>query len=196
MESPHTPPDELSHSLNLALTPDVIEKLKEEQNKLKNLGFIEQRFYDSSPHIAIATKFMGVEDSGKFIKSLKEELGNEKKWELEFSDFGASETQDYIFLHLSKESEQKLVDLHNRAFQKTKRIGLEVQTARRFRNFVYAPHISIIKLLPEEANKALATIKKDFLGITMSVIFLEITRQEDTEDGFSNFPVVATIELK
>ncbi len=196
MEPSKTPPNELSHSFNIKLTQEISQKIREEQNKLKSLGFIEKRFYDSSPHLAIATKFMSVEDTPVFIEALKEEFENEDKWELEFSDFGVSETQDYIFLHLTKESEQKLIEFHNRAFEKTKEIGLEVQTARKFRNFAYASHISIIKLLPEEVGNALKAIQKDFSGIKMSVTTLEITRQEDTMEGFSNFPVVASIELK
>lgn len=49
---------ELAHSFNIALSDEISGKIKREQEKLLKL-FAERRFYDSSPHLAIATKFMG-----------------------------------------------------------------------------------------------------------------------------------------
>jgi hypothetical protein len=96
---------------------------------------------------------------------------------------------------VNKDSEQKIIQLHNRIFEATKNIGLEIQTGKKFRHFDYNPHISIIKLSQEEIGKALEIIKEDFSGIKMLVSSLEITRQTDDENGFSNFPVICEINL-
>jgi 2'-5' RNA ligase len=186
---------ELAHSFNAKLSKEISDKLKNEQEKLRDLGFIEKRFYDSSPHLAIATKFMSEKETEKFIGVLKNEFKNDESFELEFSDFKLSRTRDYIFLHLNFESEQKILDLHSRAFQATKNIGLEIQTGKTFRHFEYNPHISIIKLPQEEIGNALEIIKEDFSGIKMLVNCFEITRQTDDEKGFSNFPVINKIDL-
>jgi 2'-5' RNA ligase len=185
---------ELAHSLNIQLSGEITQKLKNEQEKLLK-KFSERRFYDSSPHLAIATKFMGKEETDKFIKALGNEFQNDTVWELEFSDFKVSERLDYIFLHLSADSEQKLISLHERAFGATKNIGLEIQTGKKFRHFPYIPHISIIKLLPGEIGEALGIIKKDFAGVKMPVSCFEITRQADNERGFSDFPTINKINL-
>jgi len=186
---------ELAHSFNIRLSKEITDRLKSEQDKLSE-KFSERRFYDSSPHLAIATKFMNDGETDKFIEALKKEFQNETTWELEFSDFGLAETMDYIFLHLSVDSEQKLINLHERAFQATKNIGLEIQTSSKFRPIIiYSPHISMIKLLPEESSDALEIIKNDFSGIKMSVSCFEITKQTDNEKGFSKFPVMCEISL-
>ena len=187
--------NELAHSLNIKLSEEVIGKLKSEQEKLLE-KFSERRFYDSSPHFAIATKFMREEETDKFVETLKNELQNDTVWELEFADFRISETQDYIFLHLSPESEKRVIDFHNRTFKATKNIGLEIQTGNKFRHFDYNPHISIIKLSQENTEKALNLIEKDFKGVKMPVSCFEITRQTDDEKGFVNFPVIEKIYLK
>ena len=185
---------ELAHSLNIQMSKEIANKLGGEQKKLSK-EFSEKRFYDSSPHLAIATKFMGEEKTDEFIEALKNEFRNDTAWELEFSDFRISDTIDYIFLHLNTDSEQKLINLHNRVLKATKNIGLEVQTGNKFRHFSYIPHISIIKLSPEEADKALNVIRKDFSEIKMRIDCFEITRQTDDEKGFSNFPIIDKINL-
>jgi hypothetical protein len=186
---------ELAHSLNIQLSQEIKGKLRSEQDKLSG-KFKEQRFYDSSPHLAIATKFMSEKETDKFVEALKNEFKNDKVWKLEFSDFELAKTMDYIFLRLNANSEQKLLDLHKRAFEATKNIGLEIQTGNKFRPIIiYSPHISMIKLLPEESPKALEIIKNDFSGIKMLVSCFEITRQTDDEKGFSNFPVISEINL-
>jgi hypothetical protein len=187
---------ELAHSFNIKLSQEVKGKLKGVQDKLSE-KFSERRFYDSSPHLAIATKFMVEKETDKFVEALKNEFKEDRTWELEFSVFGLAKTMDYIFLRLSPDSEQKLLDLHKRAFEATKNIGLEIQTSNKFRPIIiYSPHISIIKLLQEETSDALEIVKNDFSGIKMPVVSFEITRQTDDENGFSNFPVISEIKLK
>lgn len=186
--------NELAHSINIRLSEEILEKLKAEQIRLLE-KFSERRMYDSLPHLSVATKFMGKEEATQFVEALKREFENEKVFELEFADFRQSGTQDYIFLHLSPESEKKITELHERAFRATKGIGLEIQTGNKFRHFDYNPHISIIKLTPEEAAEAIGMIKNDLSGIKMPVTSLYITQQTDNENGFSDFPTIDEIKL-
>jgi hypothetical protein len=185
---------ELAHSLNIRLSDEMLHKLREKQNKLLE-RFEERRMYDSSPHLSIATKFMSANDTVQFIKALKNEFKNDGIWELEFVDLRPSSTQDYIFLHLNPESEREIINLHERAFRATKEIGLEIQTDKKFRHFDYSPHISIIKLTPEEVAEAIGMIKNDFSGVKMPVSSFYITRQTDNENGFSGFPTIDEIKF-
>ncbi len=188
--------NELAHSINIMLNEVILGKLKNKQNKLLE-KFSERRMYNSLPHLSIATKFMGANDTRNFVEILKNEFKEDKIFELEFTDFRPSDTQDYIFLHLSPESERKIIELHERAFKVTKDIGLEIQTGNKFRrlNYNYNPHISIIKLNPEEVAKAIGMIKNDFSGVRMFVSSFYITRQTDNKDGFSDFPTIDEIKL-
>jgi len=188
--------NELAHSINIMLNEVILGKLKNKQNKLLE-KFSERRMYNSLPHLSIATKFMGANDTRNFVEILKNEFKEDKIFELEFTDFRPSDTQDYIFLHLSPESERKIIELHERAFKVTQDIGLEIQTGNKFRrlNYNYNPHISIIKLNPEEVAKAIGMIKNDFSGVRMFVSSFYITRQTDNKDGFSDFPTIDEIKL-
>lgn len=186
--------NELAHSINIRLSDKILDKLKEKQDKLLE-KFNERRMYDSSPHLSIATKFMGANDTQRFVEALKNEFENDKVFEIKFAGLRPSGTQDYIFLHLSPESEQKVIELHERAFDATKDIGLEIQTGPKFRHFDYNPHISIIKLTPEEVTKAIGMIKNDFSGIKTLVSSFYITRQTDNKNGFSDFPTINEIKL-
>ena len=188
--------NELAHSINIMLNEVILGKLKNKQNKLLE-KFSERRMYNSLPHLSIATKFMEANDTRNFVEILKNEFKEDKIFELEFTDFRPSDTQDYIFLHLSPESERKIIELHERAFKVTKDIGLEIQTGNKFRrlNYNYNPHISIIKLNPEEVAKAIGMIKNDFSGVRMFVSSFYITRQTDNKDGFSDFPTIDEIKL-
>ena len=186
---------ELAHSFNIQLSPEILGALKREQEKLSKL-FSEQRFYDSSPHLAIATKFMSEPFSQEFITALKKEFDDDASWWLGFSDFKPAQTNDYIFLHLNAESRQKMFELHERAFRTTRAIGFEKPDSGKFRHFDYDPHISIIKVAPENLEKALATLKNDMSAIKMPVTKYVITRQTDDEKGFATFPIVCEISLK
>ncbi len=187
--------EELAHSFNIHLDTEVIGRLKSEQEKLTK-QFKERRFYDSSPHLAIATKFMDKETAQDFVRVLVDEFKDDVQWTLEFSDFSLSDTKDYIFLHLSKKSRRLLFKLHERVFRVTKDIGLEEQSNNKFRHFEYDPHISILKVEPTEAEKALSLIEKDFSGVKTQALQYEITQQTDNKEGFSTFPVIYEINLK
>ena len=122
---------ELAHSFNIQLEKEMAHKLKNEQDKLSK-EFNERRFYDSSPHLAIATKFMDETMTQIFAEVLTDEFKNDVPWELGFANFRPSETGDYIFLHFNTESRQKLFDLHERAFRVTKGIGSEIPNGKKF----------------------------------------------------------------
>ena len=186
---------ELSHSFNIELSQQMLHRLKEEQCRLLEKSE-ELRFYESSPHLSIANKFMDAASTPKFIEALINEFKGDKPWELEFADFRSSSTNDYIFLHLSPASRQKLFELHERAFAVTQDIGLEIPSGDKFRHFEYDPHISIIKLTPEDTDAAIGLIKEDFIGMKMPVTRYVVTQQTDDEKGFANFPVVCKIDLK
>jgi len=185
---------ELSHSFNIELSQEILRRLRDEQDRLLS-RFKEQRLYESSPHLSIANKFMDAVTTSKFVEALTKEFENDKSWELEFTDFRPSSTNDYIFLHLSPESRQKLLNLHERAFTVTKNIGLETPSESKFRHFQYDPHISIIKLAPEDMEAAISLIKEDFVGVKMPVTQYVITQQADDKEGFSYFPVICEVNL-
>jgi hypothetical protein len=187
------PENNLSHSFNIELSEEVITKLKIEQGKISE-KFKERRSYDSTPHLSVCNKFITKEDTDLFVEALKNEFGKDDVFYLEFADFKQSETGDYIFLHLSPESEKKMIGLHNRALKVTEKIGTEIQ-AGKFRHFEYNPHISIIKLFSENVPEALNMIKSDMSGMKMLVSSFYITRQDDDEKGFSNFPTIEKIKL-
>ena len=185
---------ELSHSFNIELNQEVIRRLRDEQDRLSE-KFKERRLYESSPHLSIANKFMDAATTPRFIEALRNEFKSDTSWELEFADFRQSETNDYIFLHLNPRSQQKLFNLHERAFSATKSIGLEIPSGNKFRHFQYDPHISIIKLTPEDMEAALSLIREDFVGVKMPVMRYVITQQTNDEEGFSYFPVIDEINL-
>lgn len=185
---------ELAHSFNIALDKEFSQKLFDIQKRLA-IKIKERRNYDSSPHLAFATKFMGQSETGNFVDALVREFSNDTKWELEFSSFSVAETGNYIFLNLNNESRKRLFALHERALTATKGIGMETHSGLP-EKYPYDPHISIIKLQSEEVTRALKLIEKDFLGIKISVKIYEIVRQEDKENGFSNFPTIRKINLK
>ncbi len=186
--------NELSHSFNLRLSPEIIRQLKGEQELLAG-RFKELRLYDASPHMAIATKFMGVADSEAFADALAKEFGGDTPWELEFADFRPSSTNDYIFLHPTEASRQRLIDMHERAFAVTKHVGLEEQPGGRFRAFAYDPHLSIMKVGAANIATALPLVARDFTGVRMLVTAYDLTRQLDGADGFASFPIIRSFEL-
>ena len=63
-----------------------------------------------------------------------------------------------------------IIELHKRAFRATKDIGLEIQTSNKFRrlNYNYNPHISIIKLNPEDNIDGFIWIDRNYKNIKMA----------------------------
>lgn len=188
---------ELSHSFNISLSQEFSQKLRKEQEKLAQ-RFTELRLYDASPHLSMGTKFMGESETEAYVQALAEEFKKDAAWELEFADFQPSDAQigKYIFLMLSVESRERLIDLHERTFHVTKGIGSEGMEGKAKPKYPYDPHVSVIKVQPEEMTEALKLIKEDFSGIRMPVTRYELTRQKEDEKGFSTFPVMLEINLK
>jgi hypothetical protein len=185
---------ELAHSFNIVLSAELTSKVQSVQRLLGD-KFLELRNYDSSPHLAVATKFMGSDLTPDFIEALKVEFSKEKSFDITFTSFAPAETGNYIFLNLDTESREKILTLSRRAFQATKGIGFEGHggTAPKY---PYDPHISIIKLENGNIDKALSLINCDFSSITMTVEGFELTRESLNEQGFGEFPIVARINLE
>ena len=158
--------------------------------------FSEQRFYDSSPHLSVLTKFMAESETEALQTALENEFNNDEQWELEFSDFSLSHEQKYIFLNVTKESRKTLFDVHTRAMNATIGIGSEGMHGATIPKYEYDPHLSIMKLNPEDAVRAINQIKKDFAGLKMHVTRFELTRQKDDEKGYATFPVIAEVQLR
>ncbi len=186
---------ELSHSLNVILSPHIAELLRNIQKEILT-AVSERRPYDNSPHLSLVNKFMGKSQTAAFVNTLTKEFRDDSSWELTFADFSPSPTNEYIFLNVDKDSQKRLRDMHARAFAVTRGIGTAGQNGIDIPKYPYVPHVSIIKLQPEETEKSLRLIAHELSGITMPVKNLEITTQKDMENGFSIFPIIATIELK
>jgi hypothetical protein len=185
---------ELAHSFNIVLNDDFLKEILEIQKRLKE-KITERRNYDSSPHLAIATKFMDESKTDDFVKILIKEFSNDKKQELIFSSLSISKDKDYIFLNPNEKSKEIISSLHKRAFITTKDIGFENHNGLSLK-YLYNPHISIIKLQPEQIPLAMEIIGNDFSDFALRMESYEITRQKDRESGFSDFPIIQKINLK
>lgn len=184
---------ELAVSFNAVLSGELSKEIADLQKELSS-RFDEKRFYDSSPHLAIATKFMTEEESEKFIETIKKEFEQEKAFEIEFDDFTLSSDRRYIFLNLNKPSREKIFKLYNRAMKVAKKIGAEGMQGNPPK-YPYFPHISIIKLDEKDACKAIRMILHNLKGRKMLVTKLEITRQQDDDGGFAYFPSISVLDL-
>jgi hypothetical protein len=185
---------ELSHSFNIVLNPEVSDKIRGVQNQLKT-QMPELRKYDSSPHLAIATRFTDDRlEVAKLPDLLRAEFQNDRVWELEFQNFSTSSEGNYIFLNLTENSKNKIYQLRERAYAATKGIGHETPDNLPPK-FAFDPHISIIKSDPEKIAAALPKLNHDFTGIKMLVNKYELTSETPNPDGFSNFPVICQIIL-
>jgi len=186
----------LSHSFNVCLGEDILKKLRQEQEKLAKV-FTELRPYDSSPHLSIGTKFMTESETGAYLHAVAQEFKSEKTWELTLSDFEPSDAQigKYIFLTLAPESRERMFSLHERLFRATKGIGSEGMHGPTPK-YPYDPHISLIKVQPEEMPQAIQLIQEDLGGVVTPVTRYELTRQKEDEKGFSTFPVMLSIDLQ
>lgn len=186
--------NELAHSFNIVLDDVIAQKIVDVQ-KEPSEKFGEMRKYDPSPHLSIATKFMGQSNTDNLVGALKNEFQGEESWELEFAGFAPSETGSFIFLNLSDQSRQKVFELHRRAFEATKDIGYEGHGGLP-PEYPYDPHISIIKSKSDERNEALKLINKNLSGVKMKVKSYVITRQDNDENGFIGFHTIYKIDLK
>src|SRR3972149_11351622 len=185
---------ELACSFNIVLDKEIRERIRKIQNDLVE-KFSEKRFYDSSPHAAICTKFMGISKTKDFVEVIQKEFKNDKIWELELSTFVPSDQGTYIFLNFSKKSVDKIFELNKRAIESTKGIGFEVQHGEDKPKYPYFPHISIIKLEDHEVTEAINLIRDDLNGLKMPVRKYEIMVQKDNKKGFAHFPTIREINL-
>ena len=184
----------LAHSVNIALQDEITQRIISIQKEL-SIKHKELRFYDSSPHISILTKFMSPKLTEKFATAIKDEFSNDKKWELKFSIFTKAEPSSYVFLNFSEETKNRIYELHNRAIKTTKDI-VSLGQAGGLPKYQYNPHISIIKLDTNEVDEAFEFIHHKLDGISMPVDTYVITRESLDNKGYGTFPIYSSIHLK
>lgn len=182
---------ELAHSFNIILDSVISDVIKDVQKTICS-EVDEQRCYDNSPHLAVATKFITADKTDDFIEALVSEFCNQKPFDIAFTKFEASSTGNYIFLNLDQPSREKIFELSRRAFNATVGIGNEGQGGNPPK-YPFDPHVSVIKLNPNDMKKALTLVNKKTVNFCMTVTNFEITRELSDGSGYSKFPVVATI---
>ena len=183
-----------SHSLNVRLRPDIMQRLRAVQAGLAR-EFTELRWYDSTPHLSVATKFMPYTETERYARTLRSIIRFGLAWTLEFAEFCPSSTGDYVFLELSRESQTVLKDLHGRILQGTRDIGSEEQTVKLFRSFSYSPHISVMKVGADNVERALGCISESLRDVQMRVNAYDLVRHENDASSFPRFPVYRSYAL-
>lgn len=190
------PQQEISSSFNLVLDSNVSEQIRSIQKELV-ANFAELRNYDPSPHLSILTKFFDAPTAPTYAAALAKEFHNDTQWQLEFTHLSATHSSTggaYIFLNVSEQSKEALTTLHERALKAAQSIGSEGKNGGPAK-YAFDPHISIIKLPQEEAEAALKQINKSFHGVTMPVQKYVVTYQKPRDTNFSDFPIIAEINL-
>ncbi len=154
---------ELAHSLNITLDENVTKQIVTVQQIL-NHRFKERRTFNPAPHLSLLLRFAHTSNTGIFMEKLVDEFSHEQPFTLTLSNFSASPSGEYIFLNPSEFSNEILTGMNLRASKATKEIGTggpDGATAR----YSYFPHISLIKLLPEESASALGLLHNELADI-------------------------------
>jgi hypothetical protein len=185
---------ELAVSFNLRLPYNVYKYAISLQNAARKVTS-DLRKYDTSPHLAIATKFMPFILSEQYTNCIRENFLENKKFEIEFDSFKIAETNNYIFLEPTMESKKYILELRKAALEKSKGIGFETPMNQPAL-FQYDPHISIIKCPSDKIEAILKEINNDLISISGIVEVLFVSREKRRSDGFGDFPEILTIDLK
>lgn len=182
---------ELAHSLNIKLDPVVVERITTLQLRLRE-HFKERREVDTSPHLSLLLRFATGDVTEDFTRKLNDEFSGVHPFEITFAGCSASESGEYLFLDLDDTSAEFLSGLHRHADDATKGIGSggKEGTAARF---AYTPHVSLIKLLPEESQAALAALRGELQGLKSRVSTLTVS--VDDEDMPGEIRVIHEIPL-
>ena len=184
--------NELALSLNIKLSDEVFRRIAHAQNRLGE-RFADLRIYDRSPHLSALLKFADPAMARSFADKLTEEFRDEECWNLEFANCSVSKSGEYIFLDLSEESLKKVSEIHERALSVTRNIGTEGQGGTSAK-YAFLPHISIIKLLPEESAEAFRLLGDELNGLSFQVSSYTIT--VDDEENKGGFRILGELELK
>lgn len=184
-------PEYRSVSLNLKLPPHLLDTLKNVSAKLTD-EFPDQRNYDTTPHIALLTKFFTPEQlTEDYIKVLNLSIHKLKPMDLSFQGFSLSEDKKYVFLDLNHESSQAILKYREELLSATESSGLE-----RLPGYVdreYVPHITILKVDPAVATTALAEAQELFSYLRdqeFTVNSLVLTEMQTDQTGNRIFPVI------
>lgn len=185
---------ELAVSFNVVIKEDIRNRLKEVQKKLLS-EINERRNYDSSPHLAVCTKFMPQNLVDEYTKIIKENFSNLPSFTITFTEFAPSPTNNYIFLNLDEQSRNTIFELNRKIKEVTKRIGNEALNGLPPK-YPYDPHISIIKLEEYQVEKALQLLNESFNNVQMTVESFELTVEERDHTGYASFPVKMILKTK
>lgn len=188
------PNRELAISFNLLLPDNVEEYIKHLQSEARTKT-TELRHYDTSPHLAIATKFMPIRLTDKFIDCINNEFKNQKPFEIHFDSLTIAETKNYIFIEPSQETKDYINQLRIKALEVSKDIGFETPKNQPAR-FEYIPHISIIKCSSENIDAVFNHLEKNLKEVSGTVNTLYINKEQRNKDGYAEFPRVLTLQLE
>ena len=178
--------NELAISFNVAIQADIKNRLKEVQRKL-NTEISERRNYESSPHLAVCTKFMPQNLVEEYTKTIEDNFSKIPAFTITLTEFAPSPTNNYIFLNIDEESRKTIFELNRKIKEVTKGIGNESPKGLPPK-YPYDPHISIIKLEEYQIKKALQLLNENFSNVQMIVESFELTVEKRDESGFASFP--------
>jgi 2'-5' RNA ligase len=183
---------ELAHSLNIKLDPVVVGRITTLQLRLREHSK-ERREGDTSPHLSLLLRFATGDVTEDFTRKLSDEFRDVHPFEITFAGCSASESGEYLFLDLDDTSSEFLSVLHHRADDATKGIGSGGKGGEPAR-FSYTPHVSLIKLLPEESQAALVALRSELQGLKSRVSTLTVS--VDAEDRPGEIRVIHEIPLR
>ncbi len=183
---------QLAISFNIVLSEDVQNKLKEVQKMLAE-HITERRHYDSSPHLAICTKFMPQSKVEEYTEVINRTFNNLQTFTIKFTKLEPTTSGKYIFLNLETKSREYILELNTKTRAATKGIGNETIDGLPTR-YPFDPHISIIKLEPHETQKALDLLDQIELA-PMLIQQLEVSVESRDENGYATFPIKLVLNL-
>lgn len=161
-------------------------------------------------HITIGVLPLRDDETKKFVAACTKAVAETKKFVVTFDHFKLGKDKKYIFLNLDKSSEKKILSLRKRFEKETKgkfKIEIPEKYLEKWDNYTktekdrlrnsgsphkFEPHISIVKLNPQESEKAFEETRKcDILKKSFEVSRFYISGQ--SEDPNNQYPVLKEI---
>lgn len=205
------------HSIYMTLPADLSARLgdisKRLSEKYENL-YLGECYIDF--HITVLSFNVAMENSTKFLEEARNTLEVAKPVAVKLGDLGiSSEGHDYIFLNPDAESKERIVALRDRLWaklsglrdaglteeQKEEWDGLSDEERQRITDtgskHSFSPHISIIKMTPEEAAEAMESLDAgEFQGREFPADEIAVARGASGHEMHDPFRVLAKIKLK
>jgi hypothetical protein len=199
------------HTLLIPLSEEYHEELfalyKNISKKFTN-QYLDEKSYKA--HITIGVLPLRDKDTQKFVDACTKAVLGTKKFKVTFDHFELSEEKKYIFLNLDRSSEEKILDLRKK-FEKETEEKFKIEIPQKYLEIwdsftnaekerlkdcgsphQFEPHISIVKLNPEDSGKALEEAKGcDILGKSFEIKKFQISGQ--SEDPDNQYPVLKEI---